>query len=145
VDNPQAGMRYDYFEVDCNVVADLLAHEPVKSGVTPTFDLGLRQREEHYGFRFRGMIRVPRDGMYRFYFSSDDGATFTVDDQMVVDHDGIHAAYEKHGDIALAAGLHPFEILFFEKGGDESLNLWIEGTGLERREVGTGMLFMPPS
>ena len=144
IDGVMVGMRYEYFEADCNVVADLQALDPVASGMTKTLDLGLRHREEHYGFRFRGLVRVPRDGMYRFHLSSDDGATFAIGDEMVVDHDGIHAAFEKHGDIALAAGLHPFEILFFEKGGDEALDLWIEGPEMNRRKVEGDMLFASP-
>jgi len=148
----EPGVSYEYFEADSNTVADLLRHEPVASGIALALDIGLRRREEHYGFRFRGLIRVPRDGMYRFTLSSDDGATLRIGDELVVDHDGLHAAYEKHGDIALAAGLHPFEVLFFEKGGDEALDLWVEGlnlTGLvdspgaERRRVDAAMMFLP--
>ena len=41
----------------------------------------------------------------------------------VVDHDGAHAAEEKRGRIALRAGLHPIEVLYFQAGGGKDLRL----------------------
>ena len=43
------------------------------------------------------------------------------------------------GFLFLEIGL--FEILFFEKGGDESLDLWIEGPDLERQPIAPDQLF----
>jgi alpha-L-fucosidase len=134
------GLRYELFEADVNSVDELRGLEPAASGVVPTLDISRRSVEEHFGFRFTGLIRVQRDGMYRFSLSSDDGATLRIGGELVVDHDGIHAAYEKTGSTALAAGLHRIEVLFFEKGGHESLDLWIEGPDLPRRAVGPEML-----
>ena len=136
------GVRYEYYEADCNSVDELHALTPVRRDMAPALDISRRDRDEHFGFRFHGLVHVPEDGMYTFTVSSDDGGVLLIGDERVVDHDGLHAAYPKSGAIALATGLHPIEVLFFEKGGDESLDVWIEGPGLARRTLGEGLLFL---
>jgi hexosaminidase len=38
---------------------------------------------------------APKDGLYTFYLSVDDGGVMRMDGQVVVDHDGKHANTEK--------------------------------------------------
>jgi hypothetical protein len=135
-----AGLRYSYYEVDCNVVADLRGADPVGSGVCEGLDITRRRRDEHFGFVFDGLIRLPADGMYVFGLTSDDGAVLRVGGEVVVDHDGLHAATTRTGHAALRAGLHPFELRFFEKGGLEALELWIEGPDGRRVAVDATVL-----
>ena len=46
-----------------------------------------------------------------------------IDDQLVIDHDGLHGAEDKDGVIQLSAGMHALRINFFEAGGDQELRL----------------------
>ncbi len=46
---------------------------PVARGVTETFDVGRRTRDEEAGLSFRGFIQITTAGLYTFHLSSDDG------------------------------------------------------------------------
>lgn len=51
-----------------------------------------------------GYLVVPEDGTYAFRLTSDDGSRLTIDDQEVIDHDGLHGAEPKDGSAQLTAG-----------------------------------------
>ena len=42
-----------------------------------------------------GLIKIPADGIYSFYISSDDGSKLFIDDKILVDNDGLHGIVEK--------------------------------------------------
>jgi hypothetical protein len=87
---------------------------------------------------------VPADGIYRFFTTSDDGSRLWVGDQMVVDNDGIHAAQQRTGWIALAAGLHAVRIEYVDAMSNEFLEVAFEGPGLSRRALPADALFHAP-
>ncbi len=68
-------------------------------------------------------LHVPEDGAYTFRLISDDGSRLTIDDQLVVDNDGLHAEQGKDGTVNLTAGAHPLFVEFFENGGGQVLRL----------------------
>jgi glucose/arabinose dehydrogenase len=68
-------------------------------------------------------LHVPAHGTYTFRLISDDGSRLTIDDQLVVDNDGLHAELGKDGTVNLTAGAHPLFIEFFENGGGQILRL----------------------
>ncbi|MDX3064984.1 MULTISPECIES: family 16 glycoside hydrolase [Streptomyces] len=70
-----------------------------------------------------GYLVVPADGTYTFRLTSDDGSRLTIDDQAVIDHDGLHGAEPKDGSVQLTAGSHPFRVDYFERGGEQQLTL----------------------
>ncbi|MFD2597709.1 family 20 glycosylhydrolase [Sphingobacterium corticis] len=76
-----------------------------------------------FASKIRGTINAPKDGLYSFYFTCDDGGVLRIADQMVVDNDGNHSPVMKSGQIALKKGLHPFAIDFIEAGGGFTLEL----------------------
>ncbi|MCA8960011.1 MAG: alpha-L-fucosidase [Planctomycetes bacterium] len=135
------GVRYRYVEGSCNSVHELAALPTVSEGVLPCLELTPARIDEHYGLEYRGFLRVPVDGMVLFRMRSDDGSLLRIDGEVIVDHDGIHAATEKTGTIALAAGDHPIEVLFFEKGGDESIEITMERPGETAIPVDEDVLF----
>jgi len=66
---------------------------------------------------------LPEAGVYEFALLSDDGSVLRIADTTVIDHDGPHSARAKTGAVALGAGLHPFELAFFQGAGDRALDL----------------------
>lgn len=70
-----------------------------------------------------GYLDVPRDGSYTFRLTSDDGSRLAVDDETVIDHEGLHGAEPKDGTVHLSAGLHPLRIDHFERDGEQQLRL----------------------
>ena len=134
------GLAYEYFEGDWDRLPNFDQLTPVATGVVPDFDFSPRKQPEHFAFRYRGLISVPRAGVYTLYTTSDDGSRLYIGDQLVVDNDGLHGAQEKGGAIALAAGAHPITVTFFEKGGDDMLEVGFEGPGVEKQRVPTSSL-----
>lgn len=72
----------------------------------------------------RAMLDVPKHGTYTFRLTSDDGAKFTINGAVVVDHDGRHAPTAKESStIELDAGLYSITIDHFDAGGQRRLLL----------------------
>jgi alpha-L-fucosidase len=137
------GLHYDAFEGDFRSLPDFGTLAPARSGVSAGFDLAPRTRQAQFAFRFRGYVRVPSDGVYRFFVRSDDGSRLWIGDQLVVDNDGLHGPREESGVVALAAGLHPITVAMFEQGGGFVLEVAYSGPGLARQPVPSGALFRP--
>ncbi|MEV0158324.1 family 16 glycoside hydrolase [Micromonospora sp. NPDC050686] len=105
----------------------------LKPAQTPNVDKLMAQinwtREDEFGLSDRFVshvtanLTVPTDGAYSFRLTSDDGSRLTIDDQRVVDHDGLHGETAKEGSVTLGAGLHPLFVEFFENGGGQVLRL----------------------
>ncbi|HEU5242746.1 MAG TPA: PA14 domain-containing protein, partial [Ornithinibacter sp.] len=69
-------------------------------------------------------LSVETSGTYQFRLTSDDGSRLTVDDQVVVDNDGLHGEEAKEGSVTLTAGeVHDLRVDYFEAGGGERLLL----------------------
>ncbi len=137
------GLFYDYFEGDFKSVAEFDKATPVKSGESADFDISTHAAPTNFGFRFRGYIRVPQDGVYRFWTRSDDGSRLYVGDQLVVDNDKPHSPHEESGAIALAAGLHPITVTFFENSGGFELKVFWAAPGAKKEPVPAEVLFCP--
>lgn len=128
------GLEYAYFEGNWNHLPNFENLTPAASGVAPAVTLDPRRRPENFALRFRGFLRVERDGVYRFWLGSDDGSRMWVSD-LFIDNNGLHGAKTVDGAAALAAGLHPVTIEFFQRSGDVLLEVEYAGPGLERRPI----------
>jgi len=80
-------------------------------------------RSDLVGARFTGWITVPEDGVWDFFVASDEGARLSLGEQVVVNHDGIHAFSSRMGTVALEAGTHAFTLDYFERTGSAGLRL----------------------
>jgi hypothetical protein len=137
------GLQFDVVEGDFKALPDFNKLAPARSGTSAGFDLSPRTRQAQFAFRFRGFVRVPADGVYRFFVRSDDGSRLWIGDQLVVDNDGLHSSREESGVIALAAGLHPLTVAMFEQSGGFGLEVSYEGPGIARQPVPSAALFRP--
>jgi len=80
---------------------------------------------------WEGTIFAPRDGMYRFSVSSDDGSWVYVDDVLRLDHGRSNAAGFVRKDVYLSRGSHRLLIKYFDSGGAALFDLrWKKGGGL---------------
>ncbi len=117
------GLNFSYYEGSWNNLPDFDALTPVQTGVVKYFDIRPRQRDDNYGFKFTGFVKIPANGRHTFFTRSDDGSRLFIGSKRVVDNDGLHSSQEKTGKIRLKKGLHPITVTFFEKGGDEILEV----------------------
>lgn len=73
-----AGVNYRCYEGAWGMLPNFSTHHPAKTGVAPNFDLNVRTRDEAVGLEFNGFITIPRDGLYTFHLTSDDGSRLLV-------------------------------------------------------------------
>jgi len=78
VSNWVNGLAYQCSEVPGEVLPDFNSLRPLATGTINNFDLRVMTRPEHVGVLFTGFLDVPRDGLYIFHTTSDDGSQLFV-------------------------------------------------------------------
>ena len=139
--NVTPGLLFKYYEGEWEKMPDFDSMRPVAAEVAAWIDFDLRKRDEHFGMRFDGYIKVSRDGVYRFHVTSDDGGLLWIGKELVVNNGGLHRAVEASGTAALAAGLHPIRLEYFEFIGREALEVVYEGPGIQKQSIPPDVLF----
>lgn len=132
-------LRYAYYEGTWDRLPDFAKLKPVSTGVTAGFDVNLG-RPDNFALRFEGKIAIAKEGQYRFHLASDDGSRLFIDDQLVVNNDGIHPPKNELGRAFLKAGEHSVVIEFFEQGGGEELKVEYEGAGVPLQSLETALV-----
>jgi len=131
-----ANVNFAYYEGNwTQKLPDFSTLKPKSKGQSSGFDLGVRQKNDGFGFIFSGFMHIPKDGEYQFFLGSDDGSRLLVDGKQLILNDGIHAHSLKTGKTRLATGVHEVIVEYFENNGDESLAVEIQGPGLSRRPL----------
>lgn len=126
------GTSYKYYEGFYRKVADIEKSPLLASGVQPDFSISGAKQEDHFAFIFTGLMEMPEDGIYTFLTSSDDGSVLYIDDKMVVNNDGSHAAVPSTGTIALKKGFHSYKLYYFEDYEGEGLTVAWKLPGAEK-------------
>ncbi|NRR92057.1 T9SS type A sorting domain-containing protein [Winogradskyella undariae] len=88
-----------------------------------------------FAIRYTGYITISSEETYTFYTSSDDGSKLFIDGNEIVDNDGDHAFQERSGTITLAPGNYPITILFYERTGDETLNVSYSSATISKMSI----------
>jgi alpha-L-fucosidase len=123
------GLHYRLYEGTWDVLPDFDALEPADAWFGQDVAVRPGPNAEHYGMVVRGYVTVPRDDVYAFALTSDDGSRLLVHDRLVVDNDGLHGTATERGVIALGEGIHPIRIEYFNKTGDSALELELAPLG----------------
>ncbi|MEQ8766973.1 MAG: PA14 domain-containing protein [Planctomycetota bacterium] len=130
------GIGYEYFEAQNeSPVPSVEGLSPSRTGRVDDLGSLPEHRPDQFVFRFRASLKIPADGRYRFFTTSDDGSRLWIDDQLVVQNDGTHPMQERSGQIELTAGSHRLTVICFEAGGGEGLSVSWEGPGLEKQVI----------
>ena len=138
------GLTFEYFEFaeEMYSVTELQKLESLKKGKVSNFVYPFEEEKlpEMFGLIFKGYVNVPNEDIYRFSLLSNDGSRLYVADKLVVDNDGPHGAYEKEGEIALKAGWHKIELLYFQAGGGKALKVSVKNSRARKREISESIL-----
>ncbi|WP_328707996.1 family 16 glycoside hydrolase [Streptomyces mesophilus] len=125
----EPGVTLRVFDVQARLekICDLKpAQTPNVDKLIPTADW---TSTEGFGFsdnfvsQILGNLNVPEAGSYGFRLISDDGSRLFLGDQQVIDHDGLHGAEPKDGEITLNAGYTALKIDHFDAGGGQQVTL----------------------
>ena len=135
------GLNYEYYEGTWDLLPDFDSLTPTATGTAHNFDIGLRQRDDYFAFRFTGYIKVPADGNYTFYTNSDDGSKLYVNGSLVVDNDGQHGMQERSGYKYLLAGRHSITVDYLETTGLQDLLVSYSGPDITKKQIPVNKLF----
>ena len=106
---------------------------------------GVTKRNEWFAIDYNGKFWIAEPGMYSFSLLSDDGAKLYIDDQVIINNDGVHAPLEKTGAVELAGGLHRIRVSYFQGPKYQiALVLKVAGPGQEARVFSTDEFKPPP-
>lgn len=130
-------MKAAFYEGSWDSLPDFESLTPYDEVDVYGLDILASQKTDNFAARFSSTILLPQTARYRFHLGSDDGSQLFIDDQLVLDQDGVHPMSFKSTDIELTAGPHAIRVDYFEKGGEEVLELEIEGGGLTRTSIAT--------
>ena len=73
-----------------------------------------------FGADINGLLCVDQHGDYTFTLDSDDGSLLYIDGNLVIDNGGPHGPFAVSGTASLTAGVHTFNVQFFEDFGGPS-------------------------
>lgn len=75
---------------------------------------GISNRVEWFAIDYTGRFWIDRAGQYQFSLLSDDGARLSIDDQELIDNDGIHAASALSASAVLSRGIHTIHVSYYQ-------------------------------
>ncbi len=145
--NYSQGVKYKYFEYEGKIKSvEQLKDKSIsvlkKEGTLENFSLTPMEREDYFGLYFEAWIKIPEDGVYKFYTYTDDGSTLYIDDQLVVDNNGSHSAKRANGMIGLKAGFHALKLKYFESYMGEHIEVGISSRDIPETIIPNEMLYI---
>ena len=129
------GIAYSLTDAKYARMPDWSKEKIVRTGGADAFDIAPFVQMDTFGLRWTAYIHIEKEGMYAFTMGSDDGSILKILDAVVVDNDGPHPYAEKTGRAYLLPGDYPIEIGYFEAGGAEQFEVFVEGPGLSKRKL----------
>jgi len=98
---------------------------------------GALVQEEYFAIRYDGFISLPKDSVWKFKVTSDDGAILYIDGQPIVSNDGRHNATTATGERNLRAGRHALRLDYFQAAkGSVALVVNVVEDGKDKLVVG---------
>jgi hypothetical protein len=119
------GLRYAYYEGAWEKLPDFAALQPARTGVADgKFELTAFPRAQDFGVVLDGFLNVPVTGHYVLVLNSDDGSKLSLDEQPLIDNDGMHGAWSPRDFmVPLERGFHSIRLEYFQRGGGAQLTL----------------------
>jgi len=135
------GLNYKYYEEHVLYVDELDQFKPKKIGITPSFSIEERENDGLFAFVYSGYIRIPKEGVYTFYLSTNDGGVLYMDGKRFIDADGPRTATPSSRTVALKAGTYQIGEKYFQMGGGFSNIVSWKGPGFNKEVIPASALF----
>jgi len=100
-----------------------------------------KNKKDNFGHVFSGHIAINNPGIYKFQTISDDGSRLLINDELIVDNDGLHSKASSLGSVYLEKKMHKIVVEYFERGGQEFLEVNWTGPGFEWQAIPSYKLF----
>lgn len=142
-------VAYEYYEPHPAQNVEVETLDAAKPKLTGKFDsfrpFVPKGKKDAFATRQTAAIEVPATGEYSFFTSSDDGSRLYIDEQLIVNNDGLHGMVEKSGTMNLEAGLHAIVVTYFDNGGGDGLAVSWSGPGFAKQQIPPSALRPPGS
>jgi hypothetical protein len=107
---------------------------------------GVTKRFEWFAIDYTGRFWIEKPGDYRFVLTSDDGSKLYIDEEEVIDNDGLHPPLAKETTIPLSGGIHRIRVSYFQGPRFHvALLLQVEGPGDQLKVFSTDEFKPPPN
>jgi alpha-L-rhamnosidase len=118
------GAQWALYEGTFEKLPDFSMLKPLKSGRSIQIDLaGLDLPFENFAMVFSATLVIRDADEYTLSITSNDGSQLFIDDQLVIDNDGLHGAMDKSAKVKLAPGKHSIKATYFQAGGSKVLKV----------------------
>jgi hypothetical protein len=134
----EPGVRYEYYEGAWESFPDFDTIPPTKEGLLDKIGFGERERDEYFGFRFTGYLKIERSGFYSFRYGIMGEGLFRLGNRKI-----LHANFKVDNltEIGLEAGYHKITIDYYRKGGRILFDFQYAETGDEMDRLRKGDLY----
>ncbi|MEE2936091.1 MAG: sulfatase-like hydrolase/transferase [Planctomycetota bacterium] len=137
-----SGMNLERYEGPWPWVPEFDELKPLNTDTAVTFAVETQlSRSNDAGLCYRGFLKVPTDGTWTFYATSDAGTHFRIHQSQVIDDDFNHDGSEASGTIHLKAGLHPFTLYYRTADRAPTLTLQWSSQGIPKQTIPDACLF----
>jgi hypothetical protein len=136
------GVAYKYYEGKFKSTKEIASAKVVKTGKLANFSIVEASADDHFAYEFRTWLKIPESGLYCFYTFSDDGSKLYIDGKPVVDNDGSHSKWRATGIVALEAGFHDLQLLYFEDYMSQTLEVGFMSRNISERTIPDELLFL---
>ena len=106
---------------------------------------GVTRRFEWFALDYTGRFWISQAGLYRWSLLSDDGSKLYIDDELVIENDGVHAPREQRGEIELREGMHRIRVSYFQGPRMDVALLFRVAAPGERFQIFSTENFKPPA
>jgi len=83
--------------------------------------------QTNFAWIFEGKVRIENEGLYTWCLQSSDGSRLTVNGDVIVNNDGIHAVLERCDSVQLGSGLASVKVEGFLAVGSVVMRLKLKG------------------
>lgn len=90
---------------------------------------------DYFAARMTSNFEAKEAGEYTFHLTSDDGSKLIINEEPVIDNDGLHSSKKETVTIELEEGMHELELLYFENTGNASVDLDWSGPGFGKEQM----------
>lgn len=122
VDATKSGLLFKQYENKGKKCADIISAPFVREFVAQNVNMS-KEIVGWMGLIGTGYIEIPEDGIYTFSLTSNDGSMLYVDNTLLIDNDNPHGDKTLVAQKAMAKGLHPIKIEFFDLNNGGKLEL----------------------
>jgi hypothetical protein len=137
------GANFSYYIGTWAALPDFSTLTPDSSGPCDSMDVvAIAHQAHNFGAVFTGYLNIPIDGDYTFYLASSDGSALLLNDSMILNNDGIHAAArEDSAVVSITQGTYVIEVRYFNASSSAFLNVsYSSSVGIPKTTLLAGAL-----